>query len=96
MGVAIGHHAGKGSPARHPVAPGIVDDDEIDAARLLALGGKAGARTAADNRLAPPDHLAEMGDKVLALETAHRSAGSPDVISRKDCTSASANCGSLM
>ena len=36
----------------HAVAAGIVDDDEIDAAGLLAFGGEPGAGAAADDRLA--------------------------------------------
>ena len=52
VGVAIGEQAGERAAAGHAVAAGIVDDDEVDAARLLAFGGKAGAGAAADDRLA--------------------------------------------
>ena len=42
--VAIGHEAREAAAPGHPVAAGIVDDDEVDAPRLLALGRKPGAR----------------------------------------------------
>src|ERR1019366_2060214 len=52
VGVAVGHQAGQRTAPRHPVAPGVVDDDEVGAARLGHLGRDSGARTAADDGLA--------------------------------------------
>ena len=52
VGVAEGEQAGGGAAAGHAVAAGVVDDDEVDAAGLLALGREAGAGAAADDRLA--------------------------------------------
>ena len=59
VGIAIGEKAGERAAAGHPVAAGVVDHDQVDAARLLALGGKPGAGAAADDRLAARDHGAE-------------------------------------
>ena len=53
VGVAVGQQAGERAAAGHAVAAGVVDDDEVDAAGLLALGREAGAGAAADDRLAP-------------------------------------------
>ena len=52
VGVAIGHHAAEAAAARHAKPARVVDDDEIDAAGLGALGADAGAGAAADDRLA--------------------------------------------
>lgn len=49
IGVAIGQQAGKRSAPGHAVAAGIVDDDEICAARLRALRRKPGACSGADD-----------------------------------------------
>ena len=51
VGVAVGHQAGERAAPGHAVAPGVVDDDEVGAARLGALGGDAGAGAAADDGL---------------------------------------------
>ena len=59
IGVAIGHQAGERAAPGHAVAAGIVDDDEVDAAGLLALRRQPGAGAAADDRLAARDHGAE-------------------------------------
>ena len=99
VGIAVGEQAGERAAARHAVAAGIVDDDEVDAARLLAFGGEAGAGAAADDRLAARDHGAEPGENVLACNARHRSsqaASDSGAISRNWATSASANGGSLM
>ena len=50
VGVAVGEQARGGAAPGHAVAAGIVDDDQVDAARLLALGRDAGAGAAADDR----------------------------------------------
>ena len=56
VGVAIGQQPGERASAGHAVAAGIVDDDEVDAARFLAFGREARARAAADDRLAARGH----------------------------------------
>ena len=71
VGVAVGEQAGERAAAGHAVAAGVVDDDEVDAARLLALGREPGAGAAADDRLAARDHAAELLQESGALE-AHR------------------------
>ena len=38
VGVAVGHHAGQAAAAGHAEAAGVVDDDQVDAAGLGALG----------------------------------------------------------
>ena len=48
--VAVGHHARQRAAAGHPVAPRVVDDDQVAAARLGALRGEAGAGAGADDR----------------------------------------------
>ena len=60
VGVAVGEHAGERTAARHAVAARVVDDDQVDAARFLALGGQAGAGAAADDGLAARDHAAKL------------------------------------
>src|ERR1700722_9893301 len=57
---------------RHAVAAGIVDNDEVDATRLLAFGGKARSRAAANNGLARLFHRLELGQKRLTLESRHQ------------------------
>ena len=52
VGVAVGEQPGQRAAAGHPVPAGVVDDDEVDPAGLLALGRQARARAAADDRLA--------------------------------------------
>ena len=102
VGVAIGEQARERAAAGHAVAAGIVDDDEIDAAGLLALGRKAGAGAAADDRLALRDHRAEFFEDRLSLDARHgylaarRAPLAPDAISRKFATNAAAKAGSLM
>src|SRR5439155_13295430 len=101
IGVAIGQEPGERAAPGHPVAAGIVDDDEVDAARLLAFGRQAGAGAAADDRLAPRDHRLEPVEDVLAGYARHGpySAATRDcasAISRKFAANASANAGSLM
>ena len=50
VGVAVGHQAGERAAARHPVAARVVDDDQVGAAVLGALGRQAGARAGADDQ----------------------------------------------
>ena len=52
VGVAVGHQPGERAAPGHAVAAGIVDDDQIDAAGLLAFRREARAGAAADDRLA--------------------------------------------
>ena len=72
VGVAVGEHASERASPRHAVAAGIVDDDEVDAARLLAFGGKARSRAAADNGPARLFHRLELSQNRLALESRHQ------------------------
>ena len=51
VGVAVGHHAAQVAAARHAETAGVVNDDQVDAARLGAVGGDAGAGAAADDGL---------------------------------------------
>ena len=64
VGVAIGEQAGKRAAAGHAVSARVVDDDEVDAARLLALRRQAGARAAADDRHPIADHGLESVEEV--------------------------------
>ena len=76
VGVAIGEQPRRRAAAGHAVAAGIVDDDQVDAAGLLGLGGQAGAGAAADDRLAGRDHLAEFFEDLLARYGGHFSVSS--------------------
>src|SRR5581483_1263501 len=60
--------AGGRAAAGHAVAAGIVDDDEVDAARLLALGRQPGAGAAADDRDAAPHQVLELREDRGALD----------------------------
>ena len=55
VGVAVGEEARRAAAAGHAIAAGVVDDEEVDAARLFAHGGEARAGAAADDRLAARD-----------------------------------------
>ena len=55
VGVAVGHHARERAAARHAKAAGVVDHQQVDAAGFRHLGADAGARAAADDRLAGGD-----------------------------------------
>ena len=55
VGVAVGHHAAEAAAAGHAKPARVVDDDQVDAAGLGALGADAGAGPAADDRLAGRD-----------------------------------------
>ncbi len=59
VGVAVGEQAGERAAPGHAVAARVVDDDQVDAAGLLALGRQAGAGAAADDRPARGDLGAE-------------------------------------
>ena len=65
VGVAVGEKARGAAAAGHAVAAGVVDDQQVDAARFLALRGEAGARAAPDDRLAAGDLLAESLENAL-------------------------------
>src|SRR6266404_8221830 len=71
VGAAVGHEAGERAAPRHPVAAGIVDDDKVDAAGLLAFGGEAGSGAAADDRLSAADHGAELLEYLVAGDAWH-------------------------
>ena len=53
VGVAVGHQPGQRAAAGHAEAAGVVDDDQVDAAGLGALGREAGAGAGADDRRRP-------------------------------------------
>ena len=57
--VAIGEQTRGAAAAGHPVAAGVVDDQEVDAPGLLALRREARAGSAADDGLAACDLLAK-------------------------------------
>ena len=91
VGVAVGQQAGQRAAPGHAVAAGIVDHDQVDAARLLAAGGQAGTGAAADDRLAALRHGLEALQQLGAGKPGHQTA-----ISRNAATSAAAKAGSLM
>ena len=70
VGVAEGHQAGERTAAGHAVAPGVVDHDEIDSARLFALRADARPRTAADDWQAGGDFLARNRFRIDCLVSA--------------------------
>ena len=59
VGVAVREEPGRAAPPRHPVAAGVVDDQQVDAAVLLALRREACAGAAADDGFAAGDLVAE-------------------------------------
>ena len=72
IGVAVGEQAGERAAARHAITAGIIDDDKVDAARLLAFRREADARAAADNRLATRRHGPELIHERRPVEGGHR------------------------
>ena len=75
VGVPVREETRGASAAGHPVAPRVVDDQQVDAARLLAHGGEPGAGAAADDRLAARDLLAESLQNALpGIVHAHRAS----------------------
>src|SRR5690606_3758649 len=94
VGVAVGEQPGEGSPAGHPEPPRIVDDDQVDPPGLFALGGQAGARATADDRLAALDLLPQPLQQRSPVLHAHLRF--PQQISWNAATAAAANSGSLM
>ena len=55
--IAVRHDARPGTPARHPEAAGVVDDDQVGAAGLRALRPRSGAGSGADDRVPCCDRL---------------------------------------
>ena len=103
IGIAIGHEPGERAATGHAEAAGIVDDDEIDAAGLLAFGGKARAGAAADDRLAPARSWRDSVSRRSDREKLGIGQLLPDAPrerlwckARKCWTSAEAKAGSLM
>ena len=66
-----GIRPGEGAAPGHPEAAGVVDDDQVGAARLGALGGEPGARAGADDRRRPADLAAQPRERLVA---GHRAA----------------------
>ena len=62
VGVAVGHHAGRGAVASHAEAAGVVDDDQVGAAAFDELGADARAGAGGDDRLALGHRVTETGD----------------------------------
>ena len=100
VGVAVGEQSGRRAPSCHPIAAGVVDDDQIDAARFLAFGRKPGSGPAADNGNTLFDHGAKLLHDRSSLDARHgwprRVCRCYGAISRKFSTRASANSGSLI
>ena len=102
VGVAVGEQAGERAAPGHAVAARVVDDDEVDAAGLLALGRQARAGAAADQRPAGGDLGAEALEQRLSSDAGHGERSSVGALrratatSRQAATSASANASSLM
>jgi len=71
IGVAVCQKPGKRTTPRHPVAAGIVDDDQVDAARFLAFRGQPCARAAPDDRFARVAHSAKSIKKLFAFKSRH-------------------------
>jgi hypothetical protein len=59
VGVAVGEQAGERPAAVHSVPPGVVDDEQVDAAALGELRRDARPRSGADHRAAARDHRFE-------------------------------------
>ena len=55
VGVAVGQQAGQRAAARHSVAAGVVDDDEVGSAGFGTLRREAGAGPGADDHAAGVD-----------------------------------------
>ena len=68
VGVAVGQQAGEAAAPGHPVAAGVVDDDQVDAAALGELGRDAGAGAGADDRLVLPYTFTEARQRGLVVE----------------------------
>jgi hypothetical protein len=68
--VAVGHQPGERAAAGHPEAPGVVDDDEVDAAGLLALGREARAGAGADDHAAGVQRRAQPRARLVARHVA--------------------------
>ncbi len=62
--VAVGQQPRQRAAARHPEAAGVVEDDEVNPARLLAFRREAGAGATADDGHAAALHVLEIGDEV--------------------------------
>ena len=88
VGVAVGHQPGQRAAAGHPVAAGVVDDDQVDAAGLGELRREAGAGARADDRPAGVDLRAQARERLSPLRSASISSWSRFAI-------ASAKAGSL-
>ena len=57
--------------AGHPEAAGVVDDDQVDAARLGTFSTQSRARTAADDRLARRDLFPQLSQNLVASQLNH-------------------------
>src|SRR6266851_760745 len=66
VGVAVRQEAGERAASGHPVAPGVVNDDQVRSTRLRAFGGKSGARAGADEHPSRVDHGAQPAPGLFA------------------------------
>jgi hypothetical protein len=71
IGIAIRHQAGQRAATGHPIPPGIVDDDQVNAAGLFALGRDAGPRPATDDDAAAGDLLTKPSQDFTACLSGH-------------------------
>jgi hypothetical protein len=76
VGVAVRQQTGQRAPTGHPVAAGVVDHDQVDAAGLLPLGRQPGAGAAADDRLPARRHVVEVGDQLSSAADHQPTTGS--------------------
>ena len=99
VGVAVGEKPGQRAAPGHPVAAGVVDHDQIDAAGLLALGRQAGAGTGADDGKAAADLVTEPGEdrRTGLVDRRHGdnpgSGGGGETIRAVGARAAAARCG---
>ena len=70
VGVAVRHQPRERAAAGHAVAARVVDDDQVDAAGLGALGREPGARAGADHRPAARDRRLQPRKRLGALHAA--------------------------
>src|SRR5205807_1608779 len=71
VGIAIGHHAAEAAAPGHAEAARIVNDDQVNAAGLGALGADARARATTDNRFARRHLIPQSLQTLFAREETH-------------------------
>src|SRR3982074_2799007 len=97
IGVTVGQHARERTTASHAIAARIIDDDQVDAAGLLAFRRQARPRAATDDRHAGAFHRLQPGEDRLALKSGHQALlARRGFIAENASTTASTNLESLM